>query len=238
MPAPKLVLFFDEAHLLFKRAPKALLEKIEQVVRLIRSKGVGVYFITQNPADLPEPVLGQLALKVQHALRAFTPKDRKSIRALASSFVPNPKFSTEDAIPALGIGEALVSVLDEDGRPLPVQKTLVAPPEGRIGPLSDDERQALIERSFVRSRYDTAVDRYSAYEMLKKRAEAAQVQEEQRLREMEMEKQQRQAQRRRSSGRSRQTVGEAMLKSAARSIGSTLGRKIIRGVLGSIFGER
>ena len=209
------------------------------MVRLIRSKGVGVYFITQNPSDLPETVLGQLALKVQHALRAFTPKEQKSIRALASSFVPNPQFSAEEAIPALGIGEALVSVLDDNGRPQPVQRTLVSPPEGRIGPLSEDERQALIGRSFVRGRYDTAVDRFSAYEMLKKRAETAQAQEEERLREMELEKQQRQTERRQGSGgRSRQSVGEAMIKSAARSIGSTLGRKIMRGILGSIFGGK
>ncbi len=239
LPAPKLVLFFDEAHLLFNGAPKALLEKIEQVVRLIRSKGVGIYFITQNPTDLPENVLGQLGLKVQHALRAFTPKDQKSIRAVAASFVPNPQFSTVDTIPILGTGEALVSVLDDNGRPHPVQRTLVAPPEGRIGPLPADERLTLIQRSPVRSRYDMATDRHSAYEMLKQRAESAQLQEEQRLRELEMEKAGRQAERRQAPrGRSHQTVGEAMIKSAARSIGSTIGRQIIRGVLGSIFGRR
>jgi DNA helicase HerA-like ATPase len=139
-PVPKLVLFFDEAHLLFSGAPKPLLDKIEQVVRLIRSKGVGVYFITQNPMDLPDNVLGQLGLKVQHALRAFTPKDQKSIRAVAASFVPNPQFQTVDRVTTLGIGEALVSVMADDGRPQPVRQTLIAPPEGRIGPLSDDER--------------------------------------------------------------------------------------------------
>ena len=147
LPAPKLVLFFDEAHLLFKGAPKALIEKIEQVVRLIRSKGVGIYFITQNPLDLPEPVLGQLGLKVQHALRAFTPKDQKSIRAVAASFVSNPQFSTLEAITTLGTGEALVSVLDDDGRPQPVQKTLIAPPHSRIGPLSV-ERAPNRDRAF------------------------------------------------------------------------------------------
>jgi DNA helicase HerA-like ATPase len=233
-PVPTLVLFFDEAHLLFNGAPKALLEKIDQVIRLIRSKGVGIYFITQNPTDLPENVLGQLGLKVQHALRAFTPRDQKSIRAVAASFMPNPQFKTVDTITTLGTGEALVSVLGDDGRPEPVQQTLIAPPEGRIGPLADDERSALIQRSPVRGRYDVAVDRPSAYEMLKQRAGAAQAEQEQRLRAAEMEKSRRQS----SGGHSRQTVGEAMIKSAARSIGSSIGRQIIRGVLGSIFGRR
>ena len=238
-PTPKLVLFFDEAHLLFSGAPKPLLDKIEQVVRLIRSKGVGVYFVTQNPMDLPDNVLGQLGLKVQHALRAFTPKDQKSIRAVAASFVPNPLFHTADAVTTLGIGEALVSVMGDDGRPQPVQQTLIAPPEGRIGPISDDERMAVMQRAPMRGRYDAPIDRESAYEMLKQRAEAAQVVETQRLKELEAEKKQRQAERRQSSGgRQRQTAGEAMIKSAARSIGSTIGRQIIRGVLGSIFGKR
>jgi DNA helicase HerA-like ATPase len=238
-PAPRLVLFFDEAHLLFSGMPKALLEKIEQVVRLIRSKGVGVFFITQNPTDLPETVLGQLGLKVQHALRAFTPKDQKNIRAVAASFVPNKGFNTTEAITTLGIGEALVSVLDDDGRPQPVRKTLIVPPEGRIGPLSDDERSAVIQRSPIRDRYDAAMDRQSAYEMLKQRAEAEREVEEQRLREVEEEKKQRQAKRRQSTGgRQRQSVGEAMLKSAARSIGSSIGRQIMRGVLGAVLGRR
>ena len=238
-PAPKLVLFFDEAHLLFSGAPKPLLNKIEQVVRLIRSKGVGVYFITQNPMDLPDNVLGQLGLKVQHALRAFTPKDQKRIRAVAASFVPNPQFKTADKVTTLGIGEALVSVMGDDGRPQPVQQTLIAPPEGRIGPISDDERTAVMQRAPIRGRYDASLDRQSAYEMLKQRAETARTAEAQRLKELEAEKNQRQAQRRQpSGGRQRQTVGEAMIKSAARSIGSTIGRQIIRGVLGSIFGKR
>ncbi|WP_372682213.1 helicase HerA-like domain-containing protein, partial [Desulfosarcina sp.] len=239
LPAPKLVLFFDEAHLLFSGAPKPLLEKIEQVVRLIRSKGVGVYFITQNPMDLPDNVLGQLGLKVQHALRAFTPKDQKSIRAVAASFVTNPLFQTADKVTTLGIGEALVSVMGDDGRPQPVQQTLIAPPEGRIGPISDDEREAVMQRAPIRGRYDAAVDRSSAYEMLKQRAETARTAETQRLKELEAEKTQRQGQRRKTTGgRQRQSVGEAMIKSAARSIGSSIGRQIIRGVLGSIFGKR
>lgn len=236
---PKLVLFFDEAHLIFSGAPKALLEKIDQVVRLIRSKGVGVYFITQNPMDLPENVLGQLGLKVQHALRAFTPKDQKRIRAIAASFVPNTQFNTADRVTTLGIGEALVSILGDDGSPRPVEQTLIAPPEGRIGPLSDNERATVIQRSPIRDRYDAGMDRDSAYEMLKQRAERDQAVEDQRIRVLEAEKQQRQAQRRQSSGgRQRQSVGEAMIKSAARSIGSSIGRQIIRGVLGAILGRR
>ena len=236
---PKLVMFFDEAHLLFSRAPRPLLDKIEQVVRLIRSKGVGVYFITQNPMDLPENVLGQLGLKVQHALRAFTPKDQKTIRAIAGSFVPNPHFDTEAVVTALGIGEALVSVLGDDGRPQPVRKTLIAPPETRIGPLSEAERAAVLERSPIRGRYDNLVDRQSAYEMLMQRAEAARVEETRHLAELEREKLQRsEARRQPAKGRQRQSIGEFMIKSAARSIGSSIGRQIIRGVLGSLFGRR
>jgi uncharacterized protein len=242
-PAPKLVLFFDEAHLLFDGATKPLLDKIEQVVRLIRSKAVGVYFITQNPLDIPEDVLGQLGMKVQHALRAFTPKDQKTIKSVAASFVANPAFDTAETVTALGTGEALVSVLSDEGRPLAVEKTLIAPPESRIGPLSDAERQAAIERSPLRGRYDESVDRESAYELLKARAEAAQAQAEHQRAEMVAAKRRQEeerAQRRseRSGGSRRQSAGEAMVKSAARAIGSQIGRQIIRGILGSIFGRR
>jgi uncharacterized protein len=242
-PAPKLVLFFDEAHLLFDGASKPLLDKIEQVVRLIRSKGVGVYFITQNPLDVPEDVLGQLGMKVQHALRAFTPKDQKTIKSVAASFVANPGFSTADSVTVLGTGEALVSVLSDEGRPLPVEKTLIAPPESRIGPITDDERQAIVERSPLHGRYDQSLDRESAYELLKARAEAAQAQAENQRAEMEAAKRRQEEERaqRRSTGgggRRRQSAGEAMMKSAARAIGSQIGRQIIRGVLGSIFGRR
>lgn len=241
-PAPKMVLFFDEAHILFDGAPKPLLDKIEQVVRLIRSKGVGIYFITQNPLDIPEDVLGQLGMKVQHALRAFTPKDQKTIKAVAASFVANPAFDTADTVTSLGIGEALVSVLTEDGRPLPVEKTLVAPPESRIGPLSVTERGAVIQRSPLKGRYDDPMDRQSAYELLKERAEAAQAQAEKAQAELAAAKQRQQEERatRGSArgGRRRQSAGEAMVKSAARAIGSQIGRQIIRGVLGSIFGRR
>lgn len=241
-PAPKMVLFFDEAHLLFDGAAKPLLNKIEQVVRLIRSKGVGVYFITQNPLDVPEDVLGQLGMKVQHALRAFTPKDQKTIKAVANSFVANPAFKTAEAVTEMGIGEALVSVLAEDGRPLPVAKTLICPPESQIGPISKEALDAIIQRSPMQGRYEQALDRESAYEMLKERADAAQVQEEKQQAELEAAKRRQQEERtqRRKTGssRRRQSAGEAMVKSAARAIGSQIGRQIIRGVLGSIFGRR
>ncbi len=235
-PTPKLVLFFDEAHLLFSDAPKPLLEKIEQVVRLIRSKGVGIYFVTQSPLDIPDNVLGQLGLKVQHALRAFTPKDQKNIRAVAESFVPNPAFATAEMVTTLGIGEALVSVLSEEGRPLPVQQTLVAPPESQIGPVSPEQRDEVMRRSPLRGRYEQPMDRQSAYEMLQARAQAAQDRQAAEPSAGRMPRQQERARRRKAG--SRQSVGEAMLKSAARSIGSQIGRQIIRGVLGSIFGRR
>lgn len=225
---PRLVFFFDEAHLLFSQAPKALAEKIEQVVRLIRSKGVGVFFVTQSPLDIPESVLGQLGMKIQHALRAFTPKDQQAVATVARTFRPNPQLDTASVITALGIGEALVSTLDPQGRPLPVERTLICPPQSRIGPLTDSERQEIISRSPINGRYEQTLDRNSAYEMLQQRAEtaAAQVPEP-----VPAKSQPRAASR-------RQGVGEAMIKSAARTIGSQLGRQIIRGILGSIFGGR
>lgn len=227
---PKLVLFFDEAHLLFDGAPKPLRDKIEQVIRLIRSKGVGIYFITQNPLDIPDEVLGQLGMKIQHALRAFTPNDQKTLKAVSQSFVANSSFDTVDVLTAMGIGEALVSVLDGEGRPQPVQRTLIAPPEGKIGPLGPDERRALLGKSPLKGRYDQAVDRESAYERLKGRAETAKQKEERASRDGDGWPGGSPA-----KGRPRQSVGEAMLKSAARSIGSQLGRQIVRGILGSIF---
>ncbi len=230
---PKLVFFFDEAHLLFDQAPKMLVDKIEQVVRLIRSKGVGIYFISQSPLDIPDDVLGQLGLKIQHALRAFTPKDRKVIRSVAESFRANPDFDTEAVITQLGIGEALVSVLDAKGSPLPVERTLIRPPESRIGPLSDQERRQRIERSPLQGRYDDALDRESAYELLKERAKEIQEQEEEEAERRQAEKASRPAR-----GRRRQTTGEALVKSAARAIGSQVGRQIIRGLMGSLLGRR
>jgi len=172
---PKFVFFFDEAHLLFDDAPKALLDKIEQVVRLIRSKGVGVYFVTQSPLDIPDSVLGQLSNRVQHALRAFTPKDQKAVKTAADTFRPNKKFSAAEAIVELGVGEALVSFLDPKGVPTPVERCFVKPPQGRIGPVSDAERAALVKASPLAGKYEQMVDRESAYEVLNKRSTAGQV---------------------------------------------------------------
>ena len=225
---PKFVMFFDEAHLLFDEAPKVLIEKVEQVVRLIRSKGVGVYFITQSPLDIPEEILGQLGLRIQHALRAFTPKDQKAVRTVAQTFRANPEIDSEKSITELGIGEALVSVLDEEGSPTPVQQILIRPPESRIGPMDDKERIEQIGRSPYKGRYDEAVDRESAYEMLQQRAEEQAKLAEEKAQELEKNK-------KRSGGRRRQTATEALVKSAARAIGSQIGRQVIRGILGSIL---
>ena len=220
---PNLVLFFDEAHLLFDRAPRVLVDKIEQIVRLIRSKGVGIYFISQSPLDIPEDVLGQLGLKIQHALRAYTPKDRKVVKAVAETFRSNPELDTEQVIKELKTGEALVSVLNKDGSPTPVERILIRPPESQIGALTETERQQCIDRSPYKDRYDQDIDRESAYELLKQRAAQ--------MSEMS-------AQQPKPRGRSRQTATEAMFKSVARSVGSQLGRQIVRGIMGSLFGGR
>jgi DNA helicase HerA-like ATPase len=169
LPKPKLVFFFDEAHLLFNDAPKALMDKIEQVVRLIRSKGVGVYFVTQNPIDVPDRVLGQMGNRVQHALRAFTPRDQKAVAAAAQTFRPNPKIDTAKVIMELGKGEALVSFLEGNGTPAMVERVLIRPPSARIGPISPEERKAIMDASPVKGKYDTAIDSESAYEILQKR---------------------------------------------------------------------
>ena len=232
---PKFIFFFDEAHLLFDTAPKVLVDKIEQVFRLIRSKGVGIYLVTQSPTDIPEDILGQLGLRIQHALRAFTPKDQKTVKTVAETFRPNPAFDARDVVTQLNIGEALVSTLDLKGAPTPVERTLIRPPESRIGPLTEAERKERIDRSPVKERYDKAIDRESAYEMLKKRAEQTRAgEEEETHKRMQKEKSQAKPKR---SGRRRQSVGEAFMKSAARSIGSQIGRRIIRGVLGSFLGK-
>jgi len=233
---PKMVFFFDEAHLLFEQASKSLLEKIEQVVRLIRSKGVGIYFISQKPTDIPDDVLGQLGLKIQHALRAFTPKDRKAIKAVAENFRAAEGLDIASTITALSIGEALVSVLDEKGSPTHVSRALIRPPQSRMGPLDNAERTDRISRSPVGSRYDKPLDRESAYEELQKRAQVEAEQEIEEAKRAEEEKAQKKQSS--SSGSRRQSAGEAFIKSAARAIGSQLGRQIIRGVLGSIFGKR
>ncbi|MGI9285236.1 MAG: helicase HerA-like C-terminal domain-containing protein [Pseudomonadales bacterium] len=228
---PKFVFFFDEAHLLFNDAPKALLNKIEQVVRLIRSKGVGVYFITQSPTDIPDTVLAQLGNRVQHALRAFTPRDQKAVRAAADTFRPNPKFETREAIMNMGVGEALVSVLEAKGTPTVVERTLIKPPFSRIGPAKKSERDAVQADSPYGDKYNTSVDRHSAHEMLQKRAEQAMQEAEQQAAKAVQKKT-----KRRSSNR--QSVGEAFLKSVTRSIGSQMGRSLMRGVLGSLFKGR
>jgi DNA helicase HerA-like ATPase len=226
---PVMVLFFDEAHLLFDRAPRALIDKVEQVVRLIRSKGVGVFFISQSPLDIPEEILGQLGVKIQHALRAFTPRDQKAVRAVADTFRQNPALETRDVITQLGTGEALVSVLDEKGSPTAVERILICPPASRIGPLDKLERKAIMDRSPVKGRYDETLDRESAHEILKQRAE-----EEARVAATEAGT--RQPGSRRSSGR--QTAAEAMIKSAARSIGSSIGRQIVRGIMDTLLGTK
>ena len=237
---PKLVFFFDEAHLLFTDAPKALLEKIEQVVRLIRSKGVGVFFVTQNPLDVPDTVLGQLGNRVQHALRAFTPRDQKAVKAAAQTMRPNPKFDTEKAIQEVGVGEAVVSFLDEKGRPGMVERVYVLPPASRIGPITPEERKAIVAESPVAGVYEKAVDRESAYEKLKGRASNSAGESvptapagggimgsiKDSLGGLMT-----------GSGR-KDSVVEAMAKSAARTMGSTVGREIIRGVLGSLMGGK
>jgi DNA helicase HerA-like ATPase len=224
------VFFFDEAHLLFEEAPKALLDKVEQVVRLIRSKGVGVYFISQNPLDIPDEVLGQLGNRIQHALRAFTPRDQRAVRAAAETFRANPKLDVSEAITQLGVGEALVSTLQGKGAPSIVERTLVRPPCSRIGPATAEERQAVISRSPIAGRYDQAIDRESAYEVLQRRAEKAAPPEVAAAEPGQPRGETGQ----RSGGRQRQGAVEAMITSAARSIGSQIGRQIIRGILGSL----
>ncbi|WP_374090511.1 helicase HerA-like domain-containing protein [Methylomicrobium lacus] len=231
---PKLVLFFDEAHLMFEQAPKALTDKIEQIVRLIRSKGVGVYFISQSPLDVPEDILGQLGLKIQHALRAFTPKDQAVVKSVAGTFRANPAIDTEAVILELKKGEALVSVLDHDGSPTPVERILIRPPESQIGPLTDAQRQDLLARSPFKGRYDQAVDRESAYELLKQKAQLASAAD---LEDIQSKVTRKEASSPRQP-RNRETATEALLKSAARSIGSQVGRQIIRGVLGSLLGGK
>ncbi len=232
---PKLVFFFDEAHLLFNDAPQALMQKIEQVVRLIRSKGVGVYFVSQNPLDIPDIVLGQLGNRVQHALRAFTPRDQKAVNSAAETFRSNPKVDVKTAISELGVGEALVSFLDEKGIPSPVERALVGPPKSRIGPADDAERAAVMRQSLVAGVYEKQVDRESAYEILKKRAVEVAAEEAPQQEEQGFDWGGVLGGKRASRSDS---VLESAAKSAARAIGSQLGRSIIRGVLGSILGKK
>jgi len=233
---PKLVFFFDEAHLLFNEAPKILLEKIEQVVRLIRSKGVGVYFVTQNPIDIPDTVLGQLGNRIQHALRAFTPKDQKAVKSAADTFRPNPAFKVEDVITRLGVGEALVSFLDEKGIPAMVEKALIVPPQSQIGPVSQIEREKAIRSSVVYGAYEKAIDRESAYEILEKRfaqEDAEKQEQEEQLKKIKEEKLKRASQS--QSGQLMGDFAKQAGRSISRQIGSELGRTLVRGLLGSLI---
>jgi len=238
---PKLVFFFDEAHLLFTDAPPVLVEKIEQVVRLIRSKGVGVYFVTQNPADIPDKVLAQLGNRVQHALRAYTPREQKGVKAAATSFRENPKIKTETVITELGVGEVLISMLDEKGIPSIVDRAFVVPPVSHLGPITPEQRNALINNSLVAGQYEQAVDRESAFEILQKKTEER-LQQQAAADAAEAEAKQEAAEEKaaRSAARAPDTIFESIGKSVARSASSSIGRQIgnqiVRGVLGGIFG--
>ena len=227
---PKLVFFFDEAHLLFDSAPRALLEKIEQVVKLIRSKGVGVFFVTQNPRDIPDSVLAQLVNRIQHALRAYTPAERRAVKAAADSFRENEAFSTEEVITDLGVGEALVSTLDAKGVPSVVARTLIRPPASRLGPATSAERRTVMTESPIAGQYEEAVDRESAYELLEAR-EARAAKEEAELAEREAKEKAKKAPSRRRSS-SRQSIGEAAIKSGVRVLSREVVRYLLRGVLG------
>ena len=244
LPQPKLVFVFDEAHLLFDDCPPALLQRIEQVVRLIRSKGVGVYFCSQNPDDIPPDVLGQLGNRIQHALRAYTPRDQKAVRAAAETFVPNPKVDVARAIGELAVGEALVSMLLDKGVPMPVERALIAPPRARMGAITPEERAAVRARSVVGAKYDATVNRESAYEVLNQRvAEATAPADAPRGKApapagKPVEKPPSKMDDFLWGNKRRQGVVEAAAKSATRSVASGLGRTIVRGVLGSIFGGR
>jgi DNA helicase HerA-like ATPase len=236
---PKLAFIFDEAHLLFDDAPPALLQRIEQVVRLIRSKGVGVYFCSQFPDDVPGDVLGQLGNRIQHALRAFTPRDQKAVKTAAETFVPNPKIDVARAISQLGVGEALVSTLQANGVPMPVERTLMAPPRCRMGSITADERAAIMARSPVGGKYNTAVNRESAYEILtRRRAEAAPAEKPAAGKDAQGAQQGDMLHDWLWGTGRRQGMVESMAKQAARTVGSQLGRQILRGVLGGISGSR
>jgi DNA helicase HerA-like ATPase len=248
LPKPKLVFFFDEAHLLFNDAPKVLTDKIEQIVRLIRSKGVGVYVVSQSPSDIPNNVLGQLGNRIQHALRAFTPRDQKAVKIAAQTFRPNPALNTEQVITELGVGEALVSFLDDAGRPSIVERAVVLPPHSQIGPLTDDERATLIKKSAIYGKYDQYFDRISAFEMLQ---EQQRRQEQQQEWQQQQQKQQQQYQQQRPSApvpskpkpATRTTTsrkqsagtGATILKTVVNTLGSRQGQQLIRGLFGSLI---
>lgn len=231
---PKLAFFFDEAHLLFKDAPKALIEKVEQVVRLIRSKGVSVWFITQNPTDIPDTVLGQIGNRVQHALRAYTPADQKAVRAAAQSFRENPAFDTAEAIQAVGTGEALVSVLDADGVPGIVDRAFILPPKSSMKAVSADVMQCVIDGSLMQSKYERTVDRESAYEVLteaaEEAAEEAAREQEEAEKQKEKEKKEKEKAKKKSSSRKRTSLVSKAASSTANTIGREIGKKIVRGL--------
>jgi len=240
-PKPKLIFFFDEAHLLFNNAPKALVEKIEKVVRLIRSKGVGVYFVSQSPSDIPDNVLGQLGNRVQHALRAFTPRDQKAVKTAAQTFRTNPALNTEQIITELGVGEALVSFLDASGRPTMVEHAKMMPPHSQIGPLNDEERAELIEISPLYGKYDEFFDRHSAYEILQEKQQQQQQQQAAQQQQQQMQKQAQAPAQQRSNNvtprqtQTRQTKSPSIIDSLARSLGSPQGQRMVRGILGSLI---
>jgi DNA helicase HerA-like ATPase len=248
---PKLVFFFDEAHLLFTDAPKALVAKVEQVARLIRSKGVGVYFITQNPADVPDNILGQLGNRIQHALRAFTAKDQRELKKAAETYRPNPRFDTESTIREVGTGEAVTSFLEAKGAPGIVERTLIRPPASRLGPIEDASRRAIVAASALSGKYDTALDRESAFERLAARAEAAAKEAEEAEAAVQAAKQAEdefKAARRYEAetarkpaaprGKQPQSLGDAMTDALIKELGGTTGRRIVRGILGGIFKAR
>jgi len=250
---PKLVFFFDEAHLLFNEAPRVLLDKIEQVVRLIRSKGVGIYFCTQNPIDVPDVVLGQLGNKVQHALRAFTPRDQKAVATAAETFRPNPEVNVEQVITELGVGEALISFLDEKGIPLPVERAKVLPPQAQIGPVSPEERSRIMRSSLIAGVYEKEVDRESAFEILQARINKEQEQIRMEEEQERLEKERIQAEKERVKAEKEAAAEERrnhskgdiftdLTKTVGRSVTSTIGREIgrtlIRGLLGGLTGRR
>ena len=244
MPKPKLVFFFDEAHLLFNDAPKVLTDKIEQIVRLIRSKGVGVYFVSQSPSDIPNNVLGQLGNRIQHALRAYTPRDQKAVKIAAQTFRPNPKLNTEQIITELGVGEALASFLDDAGSPTIVERARILPPHSQIGPLTDEERADLIKKSPIYGKYEDFFDRISAYETLQKRQQEQQEQVQQQQRQTSsaparQQSNQKPAPSRKTTTSKRQSsgTGTTIAKTVVKTLGSSQGQRLLRGLFGSLIGR-
>jgi uncharacterized protein len=248
MDKPKLVFFFDEAHLLFNDSPKVLVEKVEQVVRLIRSKGVGIYFCTQNPIDIPDTILGQLGNKVQHALRAFTPRDQKAVKTAAETFRPNPALDVEQVITELGVGEALVSFLDEKGIPSMVEKAKILPPQAQIGPITPEERTAIIRRSVIAGVYEREVDRESAFEILQtrintqlKQTQDAVEQKEREKAEIERAKIEAREEKARAKNNDTGLLGDltkVVGRTVTQQVGGQLGRALVRGLLGGLFGGK